>query len=242
MMDMGFIDDIEFIFSCMVHSHQTLLFSATMPADIRKLAKKYLTDPTEIHLNKDQITPQSLIHSFTFAGYKGRVEKLKSYLAEKDPKQAIIFCNSRDKTDQLYRDLKSVFKADVDIIHGGMEQQKRTALFNRFRSGSLKIAVATDVAGRGLDFSHVSHVINFDFPPSLEAYTHRTGRTARMGREGTALTYFSNGNLRDLQKVIQKNNISPVWDGCREPDFNNMKKRKPKRNYRRKPNQGRKKN
>lgn len=242
MLNMGFVDDMEFIFSCLVHEHQTLLFSATMPDDIKKLSQKYLNNPTEIHLNKDQVAPQSLTHMFTFCGYRNRLDNIKNYLKENEIKQAIVFCNSRDKTERLYNDLKPCFGNDLEIIHGGMEQQRRTSLFNRFRSGSLKIVVATDVAGRGLDFSHVSHVINYDFPPSQESYTHRTGRTARVGREGTSLTYFSERDLRDLQCIIRNNNITPLWHECREPDFNNIRNKKRKRNFRKRPNQDNRKN
>ncbi len=234
MMNMGFIDDIEFIMSCLIHEHQTLLFSATMPEDIRKLSKKYLNNPNELHLNKDQVAPQSLAHCFTQCGFRNRLTKVKEYLAKQNPAQAILFCNSRNGANQLFKDLKSIHKEDIDIIHGGMEQQKRTSLFNRFRKGKLKLVVATDVASRGLDFSHVTHVINFDFPSSLEAYTHRTGRTARMGRKGTALTYFSQGNLHELQAIIKKINIKPIWEGCHEPDFKNAKKPKGRRPYRKK--------
>jgi ATP-dependent RNA helicase DeaD len=104
-----------------------------------------------------------------------------------------------------------------------MEQSRRSSLFNRFKKKQLKTIVATGIASRGLDFSHVTHVINYDFPDSPLAYTHRTGRTARMGRKGTAVTFFSNHDLHTLKTIIKNNNIDPVWLST-EPQLNNIRK------------------
>jgi superfamily II DNA/RNA helicase len=106
----------------------------------------------------------------------------------------------------------------VEIIHGGLEQSRRTSLFRRFRQMQIRFMVATDIAGRGLDFSHVTHVINYDFPRQLEAYTHRTGRTARMGREGKALTFIVQSELGKLKLLFRKNKIEPRWIG-QEPQL-----------------------
>ena len=220
MLNMGFIDDIEFIISCLVHEHQTLLFSATMPTAIKRLAKKYLKDAVTLELNTEQVAPQSLEHCFMQVSQGHRLDALLQCLKEDNPAQAIVFCNSRTNSDKLFRDLKTKLKS-VEIIHGGLDQGKRTSLFNRFRRKEVHVMVATDVASRGLDFSHVSHVINYDFPRGRDAYTHRTGRTARMGRKGKALTFFTNRDLRLLKDVIESSNIEPVWTG-REPDLSNV--------------------
>jgi ATP-dependent RNA helicase DeaD len=221
MLNMGFLTDIEFVIDCLVHEHQTLLFSATMPKEIKRLAKKYLKSPKTIELNVDQIAPQSLIHEFLqFRGHH-KYETLVKYLAEAKPGQAIIFCNSRINCEKLYGKLKKDVDS-VDTIHGGMEQSRRTSLFNRFKKKQVKIIVASDIASRGLDFSHVSHVINYDFPRSALTYTHRTGRTARMGRKGTAVTFFGRGDLRTLKEIIRDNNVEPVWLG-EKPDLEHIR-------------------
>ena len=221
MLNMGFLTDVEFLFSCLIHEHQTLLFSATMPQEIKTLAKRYLRDPEIIELNVDQIAPQSLVHSFHQIRPHHRFEALVQYIRENSPKQAILFCNSRRNSEALYDHLKKELDS-VEIIHGGLEQAKRTSLFRRFKRLDIRYMIATDIASRGLDFSHTSHVINYDFPTHAEAYTHRTGRTARMGREGVALTFYTQHDLRKLRTLLRVNHIlKPVWIG-QEPDLNKV--------------------
>lgn len=224
MLNMGFIDDVEFIISCLIHEHQTLLFAATMPAEIKRLAQKHLKDPVTVELNLDQIAPQDLEHHFQQVEHRRRFDALLKYLQDDRPAQAIIFCNSRVNVDRLFNHLRGEIKS-VECIHGGREQAKRTSLFNRFRKKDIKIMVATDVASRGLDFSHVTHVINYDFPANHHAYTHRTGRTARMGRSGIAMTFFTKRDLQDLKLVIDRNRVQPVWHG-RPPELNLTRSRK----------------
>ncbi len=220
MLNMGFITDVEFIISCLIHEHQTLFFSATMPKEIKHLAKKYLKNPVTLELNVDQIAPQSLCHQFQQTTGRKKLASLLKYIKGAKPTQAIIFCNSRRNCENLFDKLKKEIDS-VDIIHGGMEQSKRSSLYNRFKKKQLKIIVATGIVSRGLDFSHVTHVINYDFPDSPLAYTHRSGRTARMGRKGFALTFFSNHDLHTLKKIIKNNNIEPVWLSV-PPQLNNI--------------------
>ena len=229
MLNMGFITDIEFIISCLIHEHQTLLFSATMPKEIQHLAKKYLKNPVTLELNIEQIAPQSLCHHFQQTTGRRKLASLLQYIKDTKPTQAIIFCNSRRNCESLFDKLKKEIDS-VDIMHGGMEQSRRSSLFNRFKKKQLKTIVATGIVSRGLDFSHVTHVINYDFPDSPLAYTHRTGRTARMGRKGTAVTFFSSHDLHTLKTIIKNNNIDPVWLSA-EPQLNNI--RKPKNSRRR---------
>ena len=222
MLNMGFITDIDFIEQCLVHEHQTLLFSATMPKEVAKLAKKYLNDPVMVELNVDKVAPQSLEHQFCMVNGRIHFDKLMEYMDKEKPEQAILFCNSRRNCEKLVDKLRKKLDS-VEMIHGGMEQARRTSLFNRFKKKVVRIMVSTDIASRGLDFSHTSHVINYDFPMGKEAYTHRTGRTARMGRKGVALTFYSKGNLRDLKNLLRINRIKPVWIG-KEPDLENIRK------------------
>jgi len=228
MLSMGFISDVELIFSYLIHEHQSLLFSATMPKKIEILAKTYLKDPLTIYMGKQSQSPQSLKHHFLETHAKHRLESLLDFLAKSKPKQAIIFCNSRRNAETLYKHLKEIKRPATEIIHGGLEQSKRTSLFNRFRRMDITTMVATDLASRGLDFAHASHVINYDFPKYTEAYTHRTGRTARMGRKGVALTLFTRAELRMLKAVIESNEITPIWEGA-EPNLGNISRPK-KRN------------
>ncbi|MGB2807910.1 MAG: DEAD/DEAH box helicase [Sedimentisphaerales bacterium] len=229
MLNMGFITDIEFIISCLIHEHQTLLFSATMPKEIKRLAKKYLRNPVTLELNIDQIAPQSLCHQFQQTTGRRKLASLLQYIKDTKPTQAIIFCNSRRNCESLFDKLKKEIDS-VDIIHGGMEQSRRSSLFNRFKKKQLKMIVATGIVSRGLDFSYVTHVINYDFPDGPLAYTHRSGRTARMGRKGFALTFFSNHDFHTLKTIIKNNNIEPVWLSA-PPQLNSI--RKPKNRGRR---------
>jgi ATP-dependent RNA helicase DeaD len=224
MLKMGFVDDVDFIMSCLIHDHQTLLFAATMPHEIDRLIGTYLKDPIRVELNRDQVAPQSLVHHFRHMGLRDRLNILVEYLHEKEVAQAIIFCNSRHHGEKLLSELKG--KVDsLEYIHGGLEQSRRTSIFDRFRRKEITFMVATDVAGRGLDFSHVSHVINYDYPLVLESYIHRTGRTGRMGRSGIAMTFVTDKDLVALKALLQTNRIEPVWRGT-PPDLENLSKRK----------------
>jgi len=237
MLNMGFITDVEFILSCMIHDHQTLLFSATMPQAIQKLTAKYLKNPETIKLNIDQIAPKTLEHHFQQVNRASHFEKLVKYIREEEPSQAIIFCNSRRNCETLKTSLKGKLQS-VDMIHGGMDQSRRTSLFNKFKRKEIKFMIATDIASRGLDFSHTSHVMNYDFPMSLEAYTHRTGRTARMGRKGFAMTFYTKGDLSELKRLLTINHIKPIWKGPR-PDMDNVSARKKRPAYGRNKSKGR---
>jgi len=212
MLKMGFIEDIDFILSCLIHEHQTLFFAATMPDEIDRLIRLYLKKPVRMELNKEQVAPPSLAHHFQYMGRRGRLNALIEYLKREEISQAIIFCNSRHHGEKLTRELEGKFKS-IGYIHGGLEQSRRTSIFERFRRNEITFMVATDIAGRGLDFSHVSHVINYDYPRGLESYTNRTGRTGRMGRSGIAMTFVTDQELMVLKSLLKMNRIDPVWHG-----------------------------
>jgi len=212
MLKMGFVEDIDFIMSCLVHDHQTLFFAATMPEEINRLIKVYLKEPVRMELNKEQVAPQSLVHHFQYTGRRHRLNALIEYLKKERISQGIIFCNSRNHGEKLIKELEEKFRS-IEYIHGGLEQSRRTSIFERFRRNEITFMVATDLASRGLDFSHVSHVINYDYPRGLESYTHRTGRTGRMGRSGIAMTFVTDQELGDLKSLFKTNRIDPVWHG-----------------------------
>jgi len=212
MLRMGFIEDVDLILSCLIHEHQTLFFAATMPDEINRLIRAYLKEPFRVELNKEQVAPESLAHHFQYTGRRDRLRALIEYLETEKVSQAIIFCNSRHHGETLKKELEGRFKS-IEYIHGGLEQSRRTSIFERFRQNQISLMVATDVAGRGLDFSHVSHVINYDYPYRLESYTHRTGRTGRMGRSGIAMTFVNDQELKGLKSLFETNRIDPVWHG-----------------------------
>jgi ATP-dependent RNA helicase DeaD len=187
-----------------------------MPKEVERLTQQYLNEPERIELNREQRAPQSLDHYFQHVG-RQRLDALVDYIEANDVKQGIIFCNSRDRASELLNSLQKRVRS-LEIIHGGLDQDRRTSIFRRFRQKKVRFMIATDVAGRGLDFSHVTHVINYDFPFNSETYTHRTGRAGRMGRQGTAITFVSDRDLVDLKRLFQSSPIEAHWIGD-EPDL-----------------------
>jgi ATP-dependent RNA helicase DeaD len=165
-----------------------------------------------IELISDQKAPASLSHYFTEVKPQQRFEKLLELIETEQPKQAIFFCSSRNSCEKLYDHLKGKIKS-VEQIHGGLDQNRRTSLFRRFKRLDIQYLVATDIASRGLDFSHTTHIFNYDLPHNPEAYTHRTGRTARMGREGKAITFIGLRDLGKLKHILKANRITPQWIG-----------------------------
>lgn len=222
MLKMGFIEDIDFIMSSLIHEHQTLFFAATMPDEINRLIHTYLNNPVRVELNKTQVAPQSLSHHFQYMERPHRLNALIQYMTKEKISQAIIFCNSRHHGETLMKELGKKFES-IEYIHGGLEQSKRISIFERFRKKKIDFLVATDLAGRGLDFSHVSHVINYDYPYGEESYTHRTGRTGRMGRSGVAMTFVTDRELIGLKSLLKKNGIDPIWHG-HIPDMGAIRK------------------
>jgi ATP-dependent RNA helicase DeaD len=230
-----FLEDIEFIMSCMINKHQTLLFAATMDDDITKLSHDYLKNPQYISLIQKRAAPVSIEHYFTYLHPNCKGEELTKYLQREDVSQAIIFCNARHKVDKLFRDMRKRYK-DIEYIHAGLSQNKRSSIFRQFKTKKLRYLIATDVAGRGLDFTHVSHVVNWDLPGNGTQYTHRTGRSGRMGRRGRAFTLVTRSDLPKLREIIRTKKITPHWVGKNPLQGNNTfqkgKAKKRKMHYR----------
>ncbi|NLB35324.1 MAG: DEAD/DEAH box helicase [Elusimicrobia bacterium] len=208
MLRMGFIEDVDFITKCMVQKHQTLLFSATMPAEIKKLAEKYLKDPVHILLNTDKVQPDNLTHKKISVSQADKEKALLEILRSEEISQAIIFCNTRSRVEKLYKKIKKAVKG-VDYIHGGLSQGRRTSTMNRFRRKSIKYMVTTDVMARGMDISGVSHIINFDVTQNPETYIHRSGRTARMGKEGVSISLVSSREQDMYSEIEKKSDFKP---------------------------------
>ena len=211
MLGMGFYEDLEFIIQCLIHEHQTLLFSATMPTQIRQIAQHHMREPHEISLISKQSTPEKLTHQFLFCeNPKRRAEELLILLEKIEPKQCLIFVNSRREVEQLYRMLKAELTG-VDFLHGGLEQSIRTIITGKFMKGKIRFLIATDIAARGLDFSNVTHVFNFHLPFDNETYLHRAGRTGRSGRAGTCVTLLTARDLSQAQRLFKTLHKKPEW-------------------------------
>jgi superfamily II DNA/RNA helicase len=187
MLDMGFIPDIEEICTKLPASRQTLLFSATMPAPIQKLAAKFLKDPKRVEVARPATANVNIDQRMVQVKPAEKREVLRKILREEGVKNAIIFCNRKTTVRELTTSLKRAhFRAGQ--IHGDMEQKDRIAELDRFKADEINILVASDVAARGLDIKGVSHVFNFDVPWQPDDYIHRIGRTGRAGAKGVAIT------------------------------------------------------
>jgi superfamily II DNA/RNA helicase len=187
MLDMGFIPDIEEICSKLPKSRQTLLFSATMPPPIQKLAAKFLNDPKRVEVARPATANVNIEQKLVEVGSDRKKDVLKDLLRSDEFKNAIVFCNRKTTVRELTTSLKrSHFHAGQ--IQGDMDQAQRIAEFDRFKNDEINILVASDVAARGLDVKGVSHVINFDVPWQPDDYIHRIGRTGRAGMKGIAIT------------------------------------------------------
>ena len=187
MLDMGFIPDIEEICSKLPKARQTLLFSATMPPPIKKLADKFLTDPKTIEVARPATANVNIDQRLVVTRGDKKRDALRSILRNEEFKNAIIFCNKKVTVRELYTSLKRSGFA-VGQIQGDMDQSSRIAEFDRFKNNDINILVASDVAARGLDVKGVSHVVNFDVPWQPDDYIHRIGRTGRAGAKGIAIT------------------------------------------------------
>ena len=197
MLDIGFIDDIEHILRQTPRNRQTLLFSATIPYPIRKLTRRYLHDPEWVRVGGEAEPVDEVNQVYYEVAVQDRRVALKEVLdAPDDVKQALVFRRTRAGVDRLVRDLRRD-RYDADGIHSDMTQAQRERVMSKFRSRDLRLLVATNVAARGLDIPAVSHVINYDMPDNLEEYVHRIGRTARAGKQGTAITFVS--DLQDFE-------------------------------------------
>ena len=190
MLKMGFLEDVDFIKSCIVQKHQTLLFSATMPAPIKRLAEKYLKDAVHIRLNQERVVPKNLSHCFISVGRRHKEKALTELLSKEHIRQAIIFCNTRTRVKSVFKNVRQSIHG-IDYLHGGLDQNVRTRILEKFRDKKIKYLVTTDVMARGIDISGVSHIINYDLHKNLDIYIHRTGRTARLGKEGTAISLIT---------------------------------------------------
>ena len=204
MLDMGFIEDVEWILEHVPRERQTALFSATIPPRIRQLTQRYLRAPVTIAIHPERVTVPSIAQTVYEVAAHAKLEALSRILDYEAPTSAIIFVRTKSGADELAHKLQSLGYA-AEAIHGDLSQAMRDRAMQRFRAGQVDLLIATDVAARGLDIPAVSHVINFDIPSDPESYVHRIGRTGRAGATGTAITLIEPRErwlLRTIERAI----------------------------------------
>ncbi|MFJ6904683.1 DEAD/DEAH box helicase [Streptomyces griseoluteus] len=203
MLDMGFAEDIDSILENVPEERQTVLFSATMPSRIDSMARKHLNDPVRVRIEREAPAPGEAPRVRESAYIVGRAQKaaaLGRLLDVESPEAAIVFCRTRDQVDQLSETLNGRgYRAEA--LHGGLSQEQRDRVMGRLRGGTADLLVATDVAARGIDVEHLTHVINYDVPSAPESYVHRIGRVGRAGREGVAITLAEPRESRMLKAI-----------------------------------------
>jgi ATP-dependent RNA helicase DeaD len=208
MLAMGFIEDVESILEETPTERQTALFSATMPDPIARLAKRYLKDPERITIQSQQMSVPQIRQVYYEVGGRDKFEVLTRVLDFETPTSAIIFCRTKSEVDNLgERLIARAYPAET--LHGDLNQTQRDRVMGRFRTGQVELLVATDVAARGLDIEHVSHVVNYDLPYDPEIYVHRIGRTGRAGRSGSAITLVTPRERR-LLNLIERETKSTI--------------------------------
>jgi len=206
MLDMGFIHDIKRILPLLPKKRQTLFFSATMPPEIMRLAEKILHEPEKVEVTPPSSTVDKIAQSVYYVERKEKVGLLKNLLEDKSLESVLVFTRTKHGADKVARVL-SKSGVPAEAIHGDKSQNARQRALNNFKEQTTRILIATDIAARGIDVDHLSHVINYDLPDVPETYVHRIGRTGRAGRTGVAISFCDTEQLpllKDIQKLIGK--------------------------------------
>jgi ATP-dependent RNA helicase DeaD len=200
MLDIGFRPDIEKILRQCPTKRQTLLMSATLPDPVLRLTKRYLVDPIHLNLTPDKPTVDRIRQSYITVDEYSKLDLLREVMKQENPTQCIIFCQRKRSADELYRELRQHQKR-VAVMHGDLPQNLRNRIMQAFRDGKIVYLVATDVVGRGIDVTGISHIINYDLPEDPENYVHRIGRTGRMGANGVAIAFVTPEQGKQLTAI-----------------------------------------
>ena len=200
MLDMGFVEDIEYILSKVPNNRQTSLFSATIDKTVMSVCNKYMKNPQKILVSKDEIALTQMKQYYVVVNPYSKFETLCTLLKQNNVDRAIIFCKTRRDTSRLSDNLERR-GYNVQALHAGFTQPQRDRAIDAFRRGSCDLLIATDVAARGLDIQGITHIINYDVPFDALVYFHRIGRTARMGGEGTAITIVGYGEVTEFNNI-----------------------------------------
>ncbi|MCA9437981.1 MAG: DEAD/DEAH box helicase, partial [Candidatus Omnitrophica bacterium] len=215
MLDMGFLPDIKRIIPALPEQRQTLMFSATFPPNIAKLATDMQTNPKRIEVGRVATPTESVRQGVYTVAQQKKLDLLSNILSQPNVETALVFIRTKRRTDKVAKALhKAGFRAEA--IHGDRSQSQRKRALDGFKSGRFNVLVATDVAARGIDVRGITHVVNFDLPGTSEDYVHRIGRTARASAEGDAITFVTPDEHRDLssiERAIGKKMTRETWDG-----------------------------
>lgn len=203
MLDMGFLDDINEIFSYLPTNRQTLLFSATMPKPIKLLAERILDNPEFISITKGETTNSDIEQLYYVIDESERDDAIIRLMDSEETKKSVVFCRTKSEVDRLSNVLSNAGYL-ANGLHGDMEQRQRETVIKGFKSNSVKVLVATDVAARGIHVNDISHVFNYHIPFDPESYVHRIGRTGRAGTKGKAITLLTPLEFKELQRIKQK--------------------------------------
>jgi ATP-dependent RNA helicase DeaD len=200
MLDMGFMPDVERILRRTPRARQTAMFSATVPTVVRIISRRHMRDAVTVQVKPEERTVTAIEQVYYEVAERDKPEALRAVLAEQKPERAMVFCRTQIAVDRLTRILRRD-NYPVEAIHGSMGQGQRERVIADFRRGAVSLLIATNLAARGLDIPEVSHVINYDIPEESESYVHRIGRTARMGREGMAITFVAEWDEKSLAEI-----------------------------------------
>jgi ATP-dependent RNA helicase DeaD len=200
MLDIGFRPDIEKILRRCPQKRQTLLLSATLPPPVLRLAQRYMIDPVNINLSPERVTVETIRQTFITVSGRRKFDLLLKVLDREKPRQCIIFCERKRYAHNLYEELRE-HRKKVAVMHGDLPQPNRERIMKKFREGSIVCLVATDVVGRGIDVTNISHIINYDLPHDPENYVHRIGRTGRMGADGIAIAFVTPEQGKELTAI-----------------------------------------
>lgn len=225
MLDIGFRPDIERILRNTPSDRQTLLLSATLPESVMRLALRYMDQPQTVDVSSENLTVDKIRQTFFTVDEDRKYVLLKHVLVREQPKQCIIFTATKRGADQLHRMLaRSNLKNRLGVLHGDLSQGHRKNIMARFRTGEIRVLVATDVVSRGIDVTGISHIINYDLPEDPESYVHRIGRTGRMGKDGIAIAFIVPGEGRQLTEIeklmntLVEEDFIPGFDAVRSRD------------------------
>ena len=205
MLDIGFRPDIEKILRRCPKERQTFILSATVPPPILHLARRYMRDPQSLDFSPQNLAVETIDQYYFTVEHEKKFELLVRLLMRDKPRQTIVFCRTKRGTERLYQRL-SKLTSKVECIHGDMQQSARDRVMGMLRGGKLRLLIATDVVGRGINVTAISHIINFDIPQFCDDYVHRVGRTGRMGREGVAYTFVEPDQGFELTRIEQRIN------------------------------------
>lgn len=208
MLDIGFRPDMEFILKQCPKERQTLLLSATLPPEVERMAQRFMRDPVRIDLSVSHVTASSVEQFYCTVDENRKLPLLVKLLMQERPRQVIVFCRTKRKADQLYLKFQPRLEG-VETLHGDLPQPKRDRVMRDFRAGKVRMLIATDIVGRGIDVSGISHIINFDIPEHSDDYVHRIGRAGRLssefsGRAFTFVTQEQGGELTKIEMLVNK--------------------------------------